>query len=130
MTRHRLTVLTAVLFVSVAIGSSTLQAGSADTSATRAKIVFVNVEQGDGVVMRIGGQVIVSDAGEHRVETVDATLRSLKAKQGASIWCTDVNGSVTARISAAGRLTWRASLQVAPWWSAKSKKKTGSCVGR
>jgi len=49
---------------------------------------------------------------------------------GASIWCTDVNGSVTARISAQGRLTWRASLQVAPWWSAKSKKKTGRCVGR
>ena len=32
--------------------------------------------------------------------------RRLKAA-GASIWCTDTNGSVTARISAAGRLTWR-----------------------
>jgi competence protein ComEC len=49
---------------------------------------------------------------------------------GASIWCTDTNGSVTARISAKGRLTWRASLQVAPWWSAKSKKQTGTCVNR
>lgn len=314
MTGRRLTLLTALLLVAVAIGSASLNAGSAATGATRAKIVFVNVDQGDGVVMRIGGQVIVSDAGEHRVETVDETLRSLKAKQidvailshphddhvknfialiktygwkiklvvmsqsawwqgtvtnralmqtlaetnvpirfvrrgdhfdwggadwrilnpssgefiggssqaanasivyllqvngidalftgdierrvaknvatlldpaldepidiflathhgskegsidelldvtrprwavlstgrngyehpaaeaierlkaeGASIWCTDVNGSVTARISAAGRLTWRASLQVAPWWSAESKKKTGSCVGR
>ena len=49
---------------------------------------------------------------------------------GASIWCTDTNGSVTARIAVTGTLTWRASIQVAPWWSAKSKKKTGSCVGR
>jgi competence protein ComEC len=49
---------------------------------------------------------------------------------GASIWCTDTNGSVTARISAHGKLTWRASLQVAPWWSAKSKKQNGTCVNR
>ena len=49
---------------------------------------------------------------------------------GTSIWCTAANGSVTARISAAGELTWRTSRQVAPWWSAKAKKKTGSCVGR
>ena len=49
---------------------------------------------------------------------------------GASVWCTDTNGSVTARISAAGNLTWRSSRQVAPWWSAKAKKKTGTCVGR
>ncbi len=49
---------------------------------------------------------------------------------GASIWCTHRNGSVTARISARGKLTWRASIQVAPWWSAKANKKTGSCLGR
>jgi competence protein ComEC len=49
---------------------------------------------------------------------------------GASIWCTDTNGSVTARISANGRLTWRASLQVAPWWSAKVQRETGVCVNR
>jgi competence protein ComEC len=58
----------------------------------------------------------------------EAILRLQKAR--ASIWCTAVNGSVTARISAAGRLTWRASLQRAPWWSARAKRKTGSCVGR
>lgn len=49
---------------------------------------------------------------------------------GATIWCTDVNGSVTARISAAGRLTWRASLQHAPWWSGRDQRENGSCVGR
>jgi competence protein ComEC len=59
------------------------------------------------------------------LETI-ARLRSV----GASIWCTDTNGSVTARISARGRLTWRASLQVAPWWSAKSRKQSGICVNR
>jgi competence protein ComEC len=66
------------------------------------------------------------NAYEHpSVEAIDR----LKAA-GASIWCTDANGSVTARISAAGTLTWRASLQRAPWWSAKARRKAGRCVGR
>jgi competence protein ComEC len=46
-----------------------------------------------------------------------------------TIWCTDVNGSVTVRISASGTLTWSASGdQKVPWWDAKTKKKTGRCV--
>jgi len=49
---------------------------------------------------------------------------------GATIWCTDTNGSVTARISAAGRLSWRASLQHAPWWSGRDQRENGTCVGR
>lgn len=49
---------------------------------------------------------------------------------GVSIWCTDRNGTITARISAAGKLTWKAIAQAAPWWSAKTKKQHGSCVGR
>jgi competence protein ComEC len=49
---------------------------------------------------------------------------------GASIWCTDTNGSVTARISVNGRLTWRASLQRAPWWSGRDRQQNGVCVGR
>jgi beta-lactamase superfamily II metal-dependent hydrolase len=56
-------------------------------------------------------------------------LSRLKAI-GATIWCTDVNGSVTARISARGRLTWRASLQVAPWWSGREERQNGTCVNR
>ena len=51
-------------------------------------------------------------------------------KIGATIWCTDTNGSVTARISAAGRLTWRASLQHAPWWSGRDQQQNGTCVER
>lgn len=51
-------------------------AAAADGSAT---IVFVDVDQGDGVVMRIGGKVIVSDAGEHHVEAVNAALERLGA---------------------------------------------------
>ena len=51
-------------------------------------------------------------------------------KSGATIWCTDTNGSVTARISAAGRLSWRVSKQHAPWWSGRDQQQNGTCVGR
>ena len=50
-------------------------------AAKPAKIVYVNVGQGDGVVMRIGGKIIVSDTGEQFPEHMDETLRALKAKQ-------------------------------------------------
>ena len=50
-------------------------------AAKPAKIVYVNVGQGDGVVMRIGGKIIISDTGEQFPEHVDETLRALKAKQ-------------------------------------------------
>jgi competence protein ComEC len=49
---------------------------------------------------------------------------------GATVWCTDVNGSITARITTTGRLSWRASLQHAPWWSGRDRQQKGSCVGR
>ena len=49
---------------------------------------------------------------------------------GATIWCTDVNGSITARITVSGKLTWRASQQHAPWWSGRDQQENGSCVGR
>ncbi len=49
---------------------------------------------------------------------------------GATVWCTDVNGSVDARISASGKLSWKAHGQATPWWSSKAKTRTGSCVGR
>lgn len=79
--RGRLSFLIVSLLVAVGLCGSSVQAGSTAASGVSAKIVFVDVEQGDGVVMRVGGQVIVSDAGEHRAATVDATLRSLGAKQ-------------------------------------------------
>src|SRR4051812_32084673 len=49
-------------------------------AAKPAKIVYVNVGQGDGVVMRIGGKIIVSDTGEQFPEHMDETLHALKAK--------------------------------------------------
>src|SRR3954453_15752612 len=49
-------------------------------AAKPAKIVYVNVGQGDGVVMRIGGKIIVSGPGEQFPEQLDETLRALKAK--------------------------------------------------
>lgn len=72
--------------------------------------------------------VVSTGKNKHKHPSLEALAR-LKGT-GASIWCTETNGSVTARISASGTLSWRASLQVAPWWSAQSRKQTGSCVGR
>lgn len=72
----------------------------------------------------------VLSAGSNRYEHPSLEAIGRLRQAGASIWCTDTNGSVTARISARGRLTWRASLQVAPWWSAKAKKQNGTCVNR
>ena len=79
-------------------------------------------------VIRPRWAVLSAGQNSHEHPSLEAIGRLRAA--GASIWCTDTNGSVTARISANGRLTWRASLQVAPWWSAKSKQQTGTCVSR
>ena len=52
------------------------------SAAVPAKIIFVNVGQGDAVVMRIGGKIIVSDTGEFRYDVLDEALRQgLKAKR-------------------------------------------------
>jgi competence protein ComEC len=48
---------------------------------------------------------------------------------GASIWCTDVNGTVTATITTRSAVRWQASAQKKPWWSAATHSETGSCVG-
>jgi competence protein ComEC len=79
-------------------------------------------------VIRPRWAVLSTGRNSHEHPSPDAIGRLRAA--GASIWCTDTNGSVTARISARGKLTWRASLQVAPWWSAKAKQQTGTCVDR
>jgi beta-lactamase superfamily II metal-dependent hydrolase len=46
----------------------------AATSATTAEIRFVDVGQGDGVVMRVGNKLIVSDVGEHDLQAVNSAL--------------------------------------------------------
>lgn len=58
-----------------------------------------------------------------------AAIKRLEAS-GASIWCTDANGTVTARLRSDGAITWLASKQPIPWWSASTKTETGKCVGR
>lgn len=47
------------------LGGSATAGGAAPGApgASTAKVVFVDVDQGDGVAMRIGGKIIVSDAG-------------------------------------------------------------------
>ena len=79
-------------------------------------------------VIRPRWAVLSTGPNSHEHPSLEAIDRLKTA--GATIWCVDTNGSVTARISAKGRLTWRASIQVAPWWSAKAQQKNGSCVGR
>lgn len=59
----------------------------------------------------------------------EAAIKRLEAS-GASIWCTDANGTITARLSSSGSITWLASKQPIPWWSAATKTETGKCVGR
>lgn len=50
-------------------------------------------------------------------------------QHGASIWCTNANGTIRASISSNGKITWEASKEGTPWWSAATHKTTGSCVG-
>jgi beta-lactamase superfamily II metal-dependent hydrolase len=58
-----------------------------------------------------------------------AAIKRLEGS-GASIWCTDANGTITARLHSNGTVTWAASKQPVPWWSASTKTETGKCVGR
>jgi beta-lactamase superfamily II metal-dependent hydrolase len=57
-----------------------------------------------------------------------AAIKRLEAA-GASIWCTDANGTVTARLGSNGSIVWLASKQPIPWWSATTNTETGTCVG-
>jgi competence protein ComEC len=50
-------------------------------------------------------------------------------QHGASIWCTNANGTIRAVISSNGKIMWDASKEATPWWSAQARKTTGSCVG-
>jgi len=62
-----------------------LPAGAASErseAASAAKIVFVDVSQGDGVAMRIGGKIIVSDAGwPHKADEMHDRLTLLEANK-------------------------------------------------
>ena len=54
-------------------------AAPAATPALTAEIRFVDVGQGDGVVIRIGDKIIVSDTGEFRYPVLAKALNDLKA---------------------------------------------------
>jgi beta-lactamase superfamily II metal-dependent hydrolase len=75
---------------------------------------------------------VVISAGEgNRFDhpSVEAVQR-LKAT-GATIWCTAINGSLSARISAGGRLSWVAGGGLkAPWWSGRDQVQNGRCNKR
>lgn len=75
----------ATAFVVMALALTPLLASeaSATPAATpRAEVIFVNVGQGDGVVLRIGGKIVVSDAGEtFAAPRMAEVLTSLGAEQ-------------------------------------------------
>jgi competence protein ComEC len=55
-------------------------------------------------------------------------VNRLKATDGATIWCTPTNGSVTVKINAGGDISWTASGSLkAPWWSGSENVQHGKC---
>jgi competence protein ComEC len=70
------------------VGALLLLAGSASATPQRsaapvpAEIVFVDVGAGDGVVIRVGGAVVVSDIGEHNIPFLYKALDSALDKIG------------------------------------------------
>ena len=72
----------------VAVSALVLMAGSASAAPKRssapsaAEIVFVDVGAGDGVVIRVGGAVVVSDIGERNIPFVYEAIDAALAKTG------------------------------------------------
>jgi competence protein ComEC len=85
VSRRAVTVAVAAL-ASVPVGGAAFWTSQGATEAAPAalpapaKIVFVDVGQGDGVAMRIGGKIVLSDAGELNVDAVERTLVDLGAR--------------------------------------------------
>jgi competence protein ComEC len=78
-------------------------------------------------VIRPRWAVVSAGAGNRFGHPAADALARLEAS-GASLWCTDTNGSTTARISRTGRLTWRSSRQRAPFWSGRDSVRNGRCA--
>lgn len=70
-----------ILFAAVVVLVPLGRAAERVPAAEPGKLIFVNVGQGDGVVIKLGQTVVVSEVGEHKVENVDEALRSVKAKR-------------------------------------------------
>ena len=72
--RVRIIVVAASLVAALLVTASG-SGGPLQQAALPAKIIFVNIGQGDAVVMRIGGKIIVSDTGQYDYEVLDEALR-------------------------------------------------------
>jgi competence protein ComEC len=70
---------------------------------------------------------VLSTGPNHFGHPTPETIARLK-EVPSTIWCTAVNGTITAAISSSGQITWSATGQKTPWWSATTKQETGSCV--
>jgi competence protein ComEC len=74
-----LVVIALSVALAVAVAALRPRQGSADgagAASKPARIAFVDVGQGDGVVMKVGSAVVVSDAGEVHPENIEAQLRA------------------------------------------------------
>jgi competence protein ComEC len=74
-------VLVALLATSALLLPQGSSAEPATTESTTAKVVFVDVGQGDGVIVKVGSRIIVSDAGlPGAAGAMDAVLEDLGAE--------------------------------------------------
>jgi len=60
---------------------------------------FVDVGQGDGVVMRIGSKIVVSDAGQFKYENIDTALHALGQSRSTSRFSAIHNPTTTPTFS-------------------------------
>jgi beta-lactamase superfamily II metal-dependent hydrolase len=103
-------------------------AAPAATSGTKATIRFVDVGQGDGVVMRIGNKLIVSDVGEHNVEAVNAALAKMNWRSSRPIDVAILSHPHQDHVFNFRELarTWKVKMAViseSNYWSSPSNKK-------
>ena len=80
--RTRVRTLLALFTVVLAVGGSATAGDAIRAAASTAKIIFVDVGQGDGVVLKVADKIIVSDAGEAgKAGTMHAALNAVGANK-------------------------------------------------
>jgi competence protein ComEC len=97
------------------------------------EIDYVDVGQGDGVVMRIGGKFILSDAGQHNVSDVDTALHNLGASKVIDVAIlshahSDHVKNVTALVKNFGWEIKTVALSQSTWWQGPHSPATNQAV--
>jgi beta-lactamase superfamily II metal-dependent hydrolase len=133
--RRLLTVLGVGVLAALASVAMLLRAPTAPAagSATTAEIRFVDVGQGDGVVMRIGNKLIVSDVGEHNIEAVNTALEKLNWRSSRTIDIAILSHPHQDHVFNFRELakTWRVKMAViseSNYWSSPSNQKVMNAI--